>query len=169
MKKTNIILTGLPGSGKSTIGVILAKELCKDFIDTDVIIQSSEKTTLQQIIDTRGLEEFLTVEENHICALEVEDTVIAPGGSVIFSEEAMNHLKKNGVAVFLDLPLDIIAGRIDIYTRGIVKEPWESLDDVRRKREPMYLKWADIVIECGHLNQLEIMKLITDRLKELSL
>ena len=133
MKKTNIILTGLPGSGKSTIGVILAKEMCKDFIDTDVIIQSSEKTTLQEIIDTRGLEQFLTVEENHICALEVENTVIAPGGSVIFSEKAMNHLKENGVAVFLDLPLEIIAGRIDIYTRGIVKEPWETLDDVRRK------------------------------------
>jgi shikimate kinase len=162
LEKTNIILTGLPGSGKSTIGVILAKELCMDFIDTDVIIQTAEKMTLQDIIDKLGLDTFLAIEEKSILGLDVKKTVIAPGGSVIFSEKAVKYMKRNGVFFFLDMPLEIITPRIDIYTRGIVKQPEETLGDVKKKRDPLYRTYADYIIECGTKNQLEIMKEIAD-------
>lgn len=115
--KNNIILTGMPGSGKSTVGVILAKELCMEFIDTDVIIQAEENMSLQEIVDNRGLEELLALEERTVTKLAVTSTVIAPGGSVVLSETAMKSLKKSGIIVFLNVPIEIIIHRIDMYIR----------------------------------------------------
>ena len=157
MPKNNVILTGMPGSGKSTVGVILAKELCLKFLDVDVLMQTGENMTLQEIIDRRGLEEFLALEETYTLQLTVDNTVIAPGGSVVLSDQAMNALGKNGIIVFLDVPLETIKRRIDIYTRGIVKQSGEAIEDVWRKRAPLYRSCADYTVACGTLSQTEIV------------
>ena len=163
IEKNNIILTGMPGSGKSTVGVVLAKELCMGFIDTDVIIQAEENMTLQEIVDNRGLEELLTLEERTVTKLAVTSTVIAPGGSVVLSETAMKSLKKSGIIVFLNVPIELIIHRIDMYIRGIIKQPGDTLEDVWRKRESLYRYYADVLIECGTMDQMEIAKHIINR------
>ena len=161
--KNNIIPTGMPGSGKSTVGVILAKELCMGFIDTDVIIQAEENMSLQEIVDNRGLEELLALEERTVTKLAVTSTVIAPGGSVVLSETAMKSLKKSGIIVFLNVPIELIIHRIDMYIRGIIKQPGDTLEDVWRKREPLYRYYTDVLIECGSMDQMEIAKYIINR------
>ena len=115
MPKNNVILTGMPGSGKSTVGVILAKELCLKFLDVDVLIQTGENMTLQEIIDTRGLEAFLALEASYTMRLTVDNTVIAPGGSIVLSDQVMNALGKTGITVFLDVPLEIIKRRNTLF------------------------------------------------------
>ena len=162
----NIILTGMPGSGKSTVGVVLAKELCMDFIDTDVLIQSGEGAALQEIVDSRGLDELLAVEVRIVLGLDVSNTVIAPGGSVVLSDEAMTALKQSGVVVFLDTPLYVIERRIDMYTRGIIKSPEDSLGDVCRKREPQYRRWADMTVMCGSRDQTAIAAEIAEKYRD---
>ncbi len=152
----NIVLAGMPGSGKSTVGVILAKELCMDFIDTDVMIQSAEGVSLQDIVDGRGLDALLDVEARTLLELNVSNTVIAPGGSVVLSEQVMKSLKRSGTIVFLDTPLEVIERRIDMYNRGIIKMPGETLADVLRNREPLYRRWADVTINCRGRDQTEI-------------
>jgi len=161
--KKNIILTGMPGSGKSTVGVVLAKELCMGFIDTDVLIQAEKNMTLQEIVDTRGLKELLAIEERTVTKLAVTSTVIAPGGSVVLSEKAMKSLKKSGIIVFLNVPLNLIIHRIDMYIRGIIKQPGDTLEDVWREREPLYRHYADVLVECGSMNQMEIANHIINR------
>ena len=161
--KNNIIFTGMPGSGKSTVGVILARELCMGFIDTDVLIQSGKNMTLQEIVDTQGLQELLAIEERTVSSLTVTNTVIAPGGSVVLSETAMKSLKKSGIIVFLDVPLELIIHRIDMYIRGIIKQPGDTLEDVWREREPLYRHYADILVECNSMNQTEIANYIINR------
>ena len=161
--KNNIILTGMPGSGKSTVGVVLAKELCMGFIDTDVIIQAEENMTLQEIVDNRGLEELLALEKRTVTKLAVTSTVIAPGGSVVLSETAMKSLKKSGIIVFLNVPIELIIHRIDMYIRGIIKQPGDTFEDVWRKREPLYRYYADVLVECGTMDQMEIAKHIINK------
>ncbi len=162
----NIILTGMPGSGKSTIGVVLAKELCMDFIDTDVMIQSAEGTSLQHIVDTRGLDELLAIEFQIVLGLKAANTVIAPGGSIVLSERAMTALKQSGAVIFLDTPLEVIKRRIDMYTRGIIKAPEETLADVCRYREPLYRRWADVTISCGSRDQTDIAGDISEIIRD---
>ncbi len=154
----NIILTGMPGSGKSTVGIILARELCMDFIDTDVLIQKGEGLPLQKIYDRDGADGFLSLEERYVGGLATESTVIAPGGSVVLNKELMARLKKLGHIVFLDVPIEIIIPRIDLSSRGTVRKPGETLHDVWRYREPFYRKSADITVDCGTMSQLEIAK-----------
>ncbi|MCE5249554.1 shikimate kinase [bacterium] len=167
MKTTsdNIILTGMPGSGKSTVGVILAKTLCRTFVDTDLLIQTGEGMSLQEIIDRRGMEEFLAIEERYITGLTTRDTVIAPGGSVVLSSRAITYLRESGIVVFLDTPIGLIMARIDVFSRGIVKTPGRSIGDVWREREPLYRKYADIVMDCGTKSQLEIADNLTAMLQ----
>lgn len=165
MEKSNIILTGMPGSGKSTVGIILAKELCMDFIDTDVLIQVDKGMILQDIYDASGVERFLDIEEQYVMGLAVTDTVIAPGGSVILNDRVMSYLRQSGITVFLDVPIDSIKQRIDLYSRGTVREPGETLDDVWRKREPLYRVYADIVVKCGEMGQMEIAQYIAQKLR----
>ncbi|MBT4484034.1 MAG: shikimate kinase [Candidatus Latescibacteria bacterium] len=157
MTRKNIVLTGMPGSGKSTIGVILAKELCMDFVDTDELIQSREGMTLQEIIDTTGQEAFVELEKKYIMELDVAGTVIAPGGSVVLYEDAISSLKQSGTVVFLHVPIDIITPRINLLDRGTVRNPGETLDDVWRYRKPLYRKYADVIIDCGRMEQMEIV------------
>ncbi len=151
MKKSNIVLIGMPGAGKSTIGVVLAKRMGLHFLDTDVLIQARHKRRLQDIINEDGLEAFRLIEEQALLELQARDTVIATGGSVVYSEPGMAALKANGQTVFLDVPLVDLQRRIqDMDTRGMVIDPGETLDDLYRRRRPLYLRHADLVIDCRH-------------------
>ena len=147
--KANVVLIGMPGAGKSTVGVVLAKRLRLDFLDTDVLLQASENASLQEIINERGIEEFGRIEERILRNLDVGGTVIATGGSAVYSEKGMNALKKRGAVVFLDLPLAALEDRIkDMDSRGLVIAPGESLSDLYAKRLPLYRKWADHTLDC---------------------
>ncbi|MDW7758668.1 MAG: shikimate kinase, partial [Desulfuromonadales bacterium] len=124
--RSNIVLIGMPGAGKSTVGVVVAKLLAMDFVDTDVLIQAREKRTLQAIIRTEGLSVLKQVEEQALLDLAVEQTVIATGGSAVYSDAAMAALKRRGIAVFLDVPLPELVERLnDLDARGVVMEPGE--------------------------------------------
>lgn len=143
----NIILVGMPGSGKSTVGVILAKTMGFDFVDTDLIICNKEGDTLQNIIDKKGLKEFLEIEREVAKNLKFFRTVVATGGSVILNDEAMQNLKQQGYVVYLDVSLEELERRItNITTRGIAFEEGETLADIFEKRTALYKKYADISI-----------------------
>ena len=127
--KKNLVLVGMPGSGKSTIGILLAKSIKYPFIDTDTFIQSREGKYLQDIIDARGLETFLKIEEKRLLSLNLSQYVIATGGSAIYSEKTMKKMKSNGTILFLDVSFELIRKRINnLYTRGIVKKPGQNLN-----------------------------------------
>ena len=145
----NIILIGMPGAGKSTVGVVLAKILGKDFEDIDLIIQRKEKRRLQNIIDTDGLQKFLEIEENAILDADFNNTVIATGGSAVMSEKGMLNLKKNSIVVYLKLSLEAVTKRIhNLSSRGIAMEKGQTLSDIFEIRKNLYEKYADIVIDC---------------------
>ena len=151
MNKENIILIGMPGSGKSTCGVLAAKALLKNFFDTDLLFQGLEEKRLQDIIDDDGIEYFLSAEERAILSLDINATVVATGGSVVYSDKSMEHLKKSGKVIYLHLSYDTMVDRIkNITTRGVVVKEGDSLEDMYNERLPMYQKWADIVINCDN-------------------
>jgi shikimate kinase len=150
----NIVLIGMPGSGKSTVGVILAKLTSRYFVDTDVLIQTTQGRTLQDIVDTQGYMALRGIEERTLLKLHCFSHVIATGGSAVYSHAAMTHLKSNGIAVFLNVPLPVLEARIHDYaTRGLAKRPDQSLDDLFKERLSLYAKYADVTIECKHLTQ----------------
>lgn len=152
----DITLIGMPGSGKSTVGVLLAKTLGFQFVDTDLIIQQREGALLQDILDSRGVEAFLDCEEAAIRTLDCERTVISPGGSAVCRAGAMDHLKALGRVVYLHVPLAELERRVsNITTRGIAMAPGESLADVYAQREPLYRKYADLTVEVAEGMALE--------------
>ncbi|MEY8337619.1 shikimate kinase [Lachnospiraceae bacterium 62-35] len=169
MKKDNIILIGMPASGKSTIGVLLAKRLGYSFVDTDLIIQKKEKKLLRDLIQEHGIEGFWKIEEKHNAELEAEHSVIAPGGSVIYGPKAMKHLKEIGVVVYLKLDCEEVEKRIDdAERRGVtLKEGW-TIWDLYEERVPYYEKYADITIEEKNMKPGQvadrICRLLKDRL-----
>jgi shikimate kinase len=145
----NIVLIGMPGVGKSTTGVILAKALSKDFIDTDLLIQVRYKKSLQDIVDEYDYLKLRKVEEEEILLLNVSNAVIATGGSAVYSEKAIAHLKENGRIVYLKLGLDELLMRIDDFgTRGVAKSKDQSFEDLFKEREKLYEKHGEIVIDC---------------------
>lgn len=149
MDKTNLVLIGMPGSGKSTCGVLAAKALLKNFFDTDLLIQSIEEKRLQNIIDEKGIDYFLEAEEQAVLSLNIEATVIATGGSVVYSEKAMQHLKNMGKIIYLHLGYDTMCRRIkNITTRGVVLKSGSTLEDMYEERLPLYEKYADEIIFC---------------------
>lgn len=145
----NVTLIGMPGSGKSTIGVILAKALGYQFLDTDLVIQKEEKRKLSQIIAEEGPEGFKRIEESCKCIhIHVTDTVIAPGGSVIYCPEAMEHLKSIGQVVYLKLSLESLSKRLgNLRGRGVLLKEGQTLADLYEERVPLYEKYADIVVD----------------------
>lgn len=159
----SIILIGMPGCGKSTIGVLLAKTLGKQFLDTDLRIQEEEKMLLQEIIDQKGNAYFREAEERVLCGIEADDTVIATGGSAVYSSRAMAHLRQLGRVVYLDLPLAEIERRVqNIKTRGISMAPGETLAGLYREREPLYRKYADLAIPLAGLDfEAELEKILS--------
>lgn len=145
--KKNIVLIGMPGSGKSTIGVILAKTLGMDFVDMDLLICHREDSTLQEILDAKGLDAFLDIEEATVLDSDLRGTVIATGGSVPLREKAMEHLGRNGTFVFIDVPLAELTRRIDnLDTRGIAFAPGQTLADIYDLRVPIYRRYADCTV-----------------------
>jgi shikimate kinase len=154
----NIILIGMPGAGKSTVGVILAKTLGMTFIDTDIAIQERTGRLLQEIIDTEGPDAFLLAEEETTLSLSYSNCVIATGGSVVFSTKAMDKLKKEGVVVYLEISCDEMVRRLkNITTRGIVLFAGQGLVGMYRQRVPMYEKYADVTVDCEGENFEEVM------------
>ena len=163
MEKSNLVLIGMPGSGKSTVGVLLAKAMLMPFIDTDLLIQQNENRFLQDIIDNDGIEKFLSIEEKAILNLNINKHVIATGGSVILKAPAIQHLKKNGIFIYFELTYDEIYKRIEnIKTRGIAKLKEQSLLDVYNERIPLYEKYSDITIKCSNKNIEEIINQIIE-------
>jgi len=145
--KKNIVLIGMPGAGKSTIGVILAKMIGKDFIDADLVIQKEEGRLLSQIIETEGPDGFLKIEERVNAGLNPESAVIATGGSVIYGAKAMEHLKRIGTVVYLKLSYKTVESRLrDIKGRGVVLRDGQTLLDLYEERTVLYEKYADVVV-----------------------
>lgn len=157
----------MPGSGKSTIGVILAKRLGYDFVDTDNLISDREKTTLQDIIDKKGVSEFLKIEGIVGKELNIDNTVIATGGSMVFSDSAMKNLLKDSKCVFIDVPLPEIKRRVkNIDTRGIAMEKDDTLDTLYEKRMPKYREYADITVEVKQNSKIDnVVSKILDMIK----
>lgn len=143
----NISLIGMPGVGKSTVGVILAKELGLQFVDTDLLIQNREKRLLKDIIKEDGIDGFMAVESDVIKSLSCEQSLIATGGSVVYGEEAMAHLKEISTVVYLSLPYDELKTRLGSLTkRGVVLRTGQDLKALYEERIPLYERYADIVI-----------------------
>ena len=144
----NITLIGMPGSGKSTVGVLLAKALGFGFLDTDLLIQQREGALLQELLDSRGLNAFLDAEEAAIRSIACTGCIIAPGGSAVCRPGAIGHLRTLGRVVYLKLPLETLARRIEnITTRGIAMAPGETLAHIYDYRLPLYRKYADLTVE----------------------
>lgn len=150
MNKDNIILIGMPGAGKSTVGVVLAKRLGYAFLDSDLVIQGREGKLLHEIISERGVEGFWAVEEDANVSIDVRRTVVATGGSVIYGPRAMEHLKQIGTVIYLQLPCEAIADRLgDLDERGVTLREGQGLEDLYAERIPLYERYADITIDCG--------------------
>lgn len=146
----NIILIGMPGAGKSSVGVVLAKALGFRFLDVDLLIQEREGALLQELLDSRGVERFLDLERDAICSLDCRRTVIAPGGSCICREDSIAHMRGLGTVVYLQLSLKEVTGRIhNMATRGIALAPGQTLADVYHYRTPLYERCAHITVPAG--------------------
>lgn len=149
MEKSNIVLIGMPGSGKSTLGILLAKRMLCDFIDTDVLIQLHDGRRLQDILDADGYLALREIECRVINKLSCSNNIVATGGSAVYCEPAMHHLKEHGIIVFLDLDYDGIVQRVkDFATRGIACRPGQSFKEVYEERLVLYKKYANITIDC---------------------
>ena len=150
MKKSNLILVGMAGAGKSTLGILAAKALGMDFIDSDILIQRREGRLLSEIIAADGIDAFLAIEERVLTELAAENAIIATGGSAVYSEKAMAALAKDGAIVYLSLPYGEIAARVDnIVGRGVVLRAGNTLKDAYDERLPLYERYSDYTIDCA--------------------
>lgn len=148
--RTNLILIGMPGAGKSTVGVVLAKRLGLGFVDTDLLIQMRTGKLLQETIDHEGLTAFRSLEEQALVEFNVCNAVVATGGSAVYSEAAMQHLGEIGTIVFLDVPLNELEERLhNMESRGLVIDPGSSLADLHAERLPLYRRWAEFTVNEG--------------------
>jgi shikimate kinase len=163
---SNLVLIGMPGAGKSTVGVILAKKTSRDFVDTDLLIQTSEQRSLQEIVDTDGYIALRKIEEEVLLGLSVHRHVIATGGSAPYSDPAMTQLKSDGLMVFLDVDVPTLKARVaDFSTRGLAKRPGQSFSELFTERLALYTRYADITINCTGLTQ----EAVCERIIELAL
>lgn len=151
--KDNIVLIGMPGVGKSTVGVVLAKVMGYQFVDADLVIQEKENKLLCEIIDEVGAEGFIEVENRINSQIEAKHAIIATGGSVVYGTEAMTHLKEIGTIVYLKLPYEELERRLkDIKGRGVVLKDGQTLKDLYEERVPLYECYADITVDEYQLN-----------------
>ncbi len=163
----NVVLIGMPGAGKSTLGVVLAKILGYEFIDADILIQSKLDKTLQKIIDACGPDGFIEVENEVLCTLQAERAIIATGGSAVYSDEAMKHLGSIGTIVYLQVSYDELESRLGgLYERGVVMKNGigMSLADLYEERIPLYEKYADLTINIDGLSVRDAARQLVDQL-----
>lgn len=157
----NIVLIGMPGAGKSTVGVLLAKSMLMSFYDTDLLIQNSTGKSLCDIINDDGIENFIKLEETIISDYEFCNSVVATGGSAVYGENAMKKLRENGVVVYLKVTPDELNRRVNnIHTRGIAMKEGTTLAELYTERAPLYEKYADVTIECDGKTPEECVDLI---------
>ena len=156
MKKTNIVLIGMPSCGKSVTGVVLAKILNKKYIDADLLIQEKAGRGLQDIINNDGIEAFKKLEEEVLMDIDAENAVIATGGSAVYYDASMKHLAENGIVVYIDVPLNDLKKRLkNIKTRGVAMAKGQTIDDLYAQRKPLYEKYAEITVESNNRNTME--------------
>ncbi len=149
----NLVLIGMPGCGKSTVGVVLAKNLGYKFLDSDLLIQEEEGRLLSQIIAEEGVDGFVRIEERVNASIKAEHTVIATGGSAIYGKKAMEHLQEIGTVIYLRLPYDKIEERLgDLAQRGVSIREGQTLEDLYRERSPLYEKYAQYTLDCHGLS-----------------
>lgn len=146
--RNNVVLIGMPGSGKSTVGVVLAKRTGRGFLDTDLVIQADKEQTLQEIADREGQQALLDAEERACLGVAVDHHVVATGGSVVYSESAMAHLGSLGTLVYMATDLATLESRVGDYTmRGLARRPDQTLADLFAEREALYRRYADLTVE----------------------
>ncbi len=162
-----IILIGMPAVGKSTLGVLLAKRLGLDFIDTDLLIQVGEKKQLQQIIQHSGVDGFCDLEERYILKISARRAVIATGGSVVYRHRCMAHLRKLGRVCFLDIDLPALKERLgNLDSRGVVRVPGQTIDMLYAERQPLYQRYAQITLPCSGLTHEQAVCRLLSALQE---
>ncbi len=167
--KTNVTLIGMPGAGKSTTGIILAKNLSLGFLDTDILIQINRAKPLQQILNERGHIYLREIEEDEVLKINIESNVIATGGSVAYSERAMKHLQEISHIVFLEVSYDELTRRIKNFSsRGIAKEPNQTFEELYEERQKLYKRYANITVKAEGVSQEEISSIITQAVKKLN-
>lgn len=165
--KDNIVLIGMPGVGKSTVGVILAKMIGYQFIDADLLIQKQEGKLLHEIIAEKGTDGFIEIEERVNASIEASHTIIATGGSVVYGKKAMEHLSRIGTVVYLKVPYDTLEKRLeDIKGRGVVLKEGQTLRTLYDERTPLYEKYADIEISEDDLNVEQTVEKMLERLNK---
>ncbi len=163
----NIVLIGMPACGKSTVGVVLAKAMRKSFLDTDLLIQERQGDLLQNIVNKQGHDGFISIEEEAIRSIDTNNSVIATGGSVVYSKPAMEHLKELGRVIYIRLSFETIDERLhNICSRGIAMEEGETLEDLYEKRIPLYDKYSDLIIDGEGLSVEEVVEEIIARIHQ---
>ena len=166
-QKSNIILIGMPGVGKSTIGVVLAKRLGYQFVDSDLVIQEQEGKLLHELIEENGNQGFLEIENRVNASIDEERAVIATGGSAVYGKEAMRHLSDIGIVVYLSLPYDAMEKRLGhLGQRGVAIQPGQSLKEMYEERIPLYEEYARIKIQCDNKEIREIVEEIGEMIHE---
>lgn len=167
MQKSNIVLIGMPGSGKSTVGIILAKYLAMDFVDTDILIQNRENCTLQDIVNSKGHMVLRQIEEEVLLDVHHKNHIIATGGSAAYSEPAMRHLQEDGLILFLHADLATLRSRIQNYdNRGLAKRNDQTFEELFEERYTLYKKYSDITIESSGTTQEEVCETIIRKIKD---
>ena len=164
-RNDNLVLIGMPGAGKSTVGVVLAKKLGYRFLDSDLVIQEQTGKLLHELIEEHGVEGFWDIENRVNASLDTHKCVIATGGSAIYGEEAMKHLGSIGKIVYLSLPYEDVAERLgDLNARGVTLRPGQDLKALYEERIPMYEKYAHLIVECSGLSLREVVEAVVSRL-----
>lgn len=147
-EKSNLVLVGMPASGKSTVGVLLAKTIGYDFVDSDLLIQKHSGQLLSQILDARGVDGFIEVENDVNASIEVEHSVIATGGSAVYGGRGMEHLRENGLVIYLRISYEETESRLsDLHKRGVALRQGQSLRDLYEERTALYEKYADLTVD----------------------
>jgi shikimate kinase len=162
-QKTNLVLIGMAGAGKSTVGPLLARMLSFDFVDVDDLIEVDQQQSLQELVDRHGPAWFRLLEERILLGLELQHHVIATGGSAVYGEAGMRHLQRSGLLVYLDVPLAVLAARVgDMESRGLAREKGQSFAQLFAEREPLYRRYADVRIGCAGKSVAEICAAIIE-------
>lgn len=159
-KKNNIILIGMPGCGKSTVGVVAAKMLGYDFLDCDLVIQKKYRKKLWELIEERGSEGFISLEDETLCEIGCDGHIIATGGSAVYGERAMEHLRSIGTVVYLSLSVESVREHIGATStsRGVVYRGASDLDGLYLERAPLYERYADITVDCNGKSVTEVAR-----------